>query len=674
MLVTNGNLGGEQTYFWTRIRKNRPKYCPLRGLDDDTVGTIILHDIAIAQDPARAEASLLALPVLRRFLSTLKSPQEHTWFRDHLHRYLYMYLPECAFEVTTTNRYTITTHEASVCARRPIPRGTIDGLSGTLVSLTREEELALAGAQRDFSIVASLRRKIMSVFLGPARFANHDCCANATLTMRGKNLMEVVAVRDIEVDEEITVCYGDNYFGINNCECLCRTCELEMRNGWAFPGSDKEALVDEQRSPRKGKRKRGESLSPAMSVFGARGEETSHVSSADTTTPEHERQAVEPGREGTISSSIEQEAKTGSSTHASPSEMDRTSELASRAENLPFSSHDLSVDSLTIHEPVRQEATKHAESERTLGYPSLGGSVTSAILDKETPTKTGATNSTPFLDADRSITENRHNDEAMKTANYESQTIHTSENNDSTDTTASAPSHTAKNPTNTIPLNTSQSVPRPPGKEQQRNLETQPNRNSPADHIMNSAVATPAPPSRPKKSQPHKQSLNHRVPGDYTRTKKLLIQPYDRWIRCLTCTTWFVQSDAYYTRTECPRCERHSKLYGFQWPVTMAEDAAGGENGKRGRGSIMKRVLDHRLVNRFVAPQEQRESKKGRKRGRGHGRLGITDPSSRFASVSASASAGSDHENADDSGMVTRAKSKRQKRRVLMLRMEMVAR
>lgn len=656
VVVTNLHIS--QTYFWTRIRKNRPKYCPLRGLPDDAIGTIILQDIAIAHDLARAEASLLALPGLRRFLSTLLSPREHAWFRDHLRRYLYMYLPECPFEVTTTNRYTITTHEASVCARRRIPRGTIDGLAGTLVSLTREEERALAGAQRDFSIVASLRRKNMSVFLGPARFANHDCCANAALTMREKNLMQVVAVRKIEVDEEITVSYGENYFGVNNCECLCRTCELEMRNGWAFPAGEGEARVKEQQSQRKRKRSRGGSISSATSVPDV-SEGSSHVSSTGDTKQEYDQEVPQ---------------------------------LETEHDILPT----------TVGESSRGPPADVAASEVN---------DSSAITDEEANSaELGATKSIPSLDPQNPVLKSRESDDkATRAPDDYLNPCHIKEGDNVTTATigisSSLPFHTNNKPANMISSATSGSVPQP-SEEQRWHCEAQLNADSSADPSINPAVNSPSKPLPPRSRSRNDQNINddnnnqnnqnrqHRIPGDYTRTKKLLIQPYDRWVCCHTCTAWFVQSDAYYIRSECPRCERHSKLYGFRWPVTMADGDSGApdfgvENRKRGRPrrgdyeSNSQRILDHRLVHRFLAPHEQRENKKGGRRGRGYGRLGI-DPSSRStstsvpASASASASAlgldlqeGSPKENTDEElGMTTRAKSKRQKQKILQSRME----
>lgn len=74
--------------------------------------------------------------------------------------------------------------------------------------MTEEEEAMIKSSRRDFSIVVSSRNKSASLFLGPARFANHDCGANARLMTSGSAGMEIIAVRNIEIGDEITVSYG----------------------------------------------------------------------------------------------------------------------------------------------------------------------------------------------------------------------------------------------------------------------------------------------------------------------------------------------------------------------------------------------------------------------------------------------------------------------------------
>lgn len=181
----------------------------------------------------KAEAQLLALPGLRNFEMALNTEREADDFRKHLRRYINIYLPDCPFEVSSTNRYTVVTHEAAVTARRVIKKGeTVKYLCGVQVVMLPEEEADVHMRRRDFSIVISSRNKSASLFLGPARFANHDCGANARLMTTGAAGMEIIAARDIEVGDEITVTYGDNYFGEDNCECLCKTCEDRLENGW----------------------------------------------------------------------------------------------------------------------------------------------------------------------------------------------------------------------------------------------------------------------------------------------------------------------------------------------------------------------------------------------------------------------------------------------------------
>ena len=207
---------------------------------------ILQEEVIVNEDIDKAEERLLALPGLRKFLASLKTDKEKDDFKKHARRYLSIYLPDCAFEVSSTNRYTIVTQEASVTARRPIRKNeTIKYLEGIQVVITAKEEEEMTSRKKDFSIVVSSRSRCASLFMGPARFANHDCRANARLKTTSHAGMEVVATRSIDTAEEITVTYGDNYFGENNCECLCKTCEDGRVNGWAGAGEPTVQSIEE---------------------------------------------------------------------------------------------------------------------------------------------------------------------------------------------------------------------------------------------------------------------------------------------------------------------------------------------------------------------------------------------------------------------------------------------
>ena len=196
-------------YFWTCIRKNRHAYHPSRGVREEDVAKILQDHVILEKNPAKAEDKLLELAGLKKFSAQLKSEKEKDDFRKHLRKYINIYLPDCPFEVSTTNRYTVVTHEAAVTARRLIKKGeVVKYLSGVQVLMTEEEDAELKKSRRDFSIVVSSRNKTPSLFLGPARFANHDCGANARLSTSGRDGMDIIALRDIEVGDEITVTYG----------------------------------------------------------------------------------------------------------------------------------------------------------------------------------------------------------------------------------------------------------------------------------------------------------------------------------------------------------------------------------------------------------------------------------------------------------------------------------
>jgi hypothetical protein len=61
------------------------------------------------------------------------------------------------------------------------PGDQIRACTGVIAELTREDELALKN--RDFSVMYSTKKKCMCLFLGPARFVNHDCNANTKVKL-----------------------------------------------------------------------------------------------------------------------------------------------------------------------------------------------------------------------------------------------------------------------------------------------------------------------------------------------------------------------------------------------------------------------------------------------------------------------------------------------------------
>ncbi|PWN28055.1 hypothetical protein BDZ90DRAFT_259882 [Jaminaea rosea] len=91
------------------------------------------------------------------------------------------------------------------------------------------------GQGRDFSIIKSSARNCSQLLLGPARFVNHDCDPSVEFSRNG-HTMKFKVLRPIAINEEILVGYGEHYFGWQNGECLCATCESKGRGAFAREG------------------------------------------------------------------------------------------------------------------------------------------------------------------------------------------------------------------------------------------------------------------------------------------------------------------------------------------------------------------------------------------------------------------------------------------------------
>lgn len=523
-----------------------------------------------------------------------------------------MWLPDCPFEVSTTNRYTIVTHEAATTARRFIKKGdTIKYLCGNLVAITSEEEKDLDLTRRDFSIVMSSRKRTPSLFLGPARFSNHDCNANARLVTRGSEGMQVVAVRDIAVGDEITVTYGDNYFGEENCECLCLTCEEAGRGAWS--AEIKSPITSGIATP-------SDKLETLTSKSFLR-RQLKDYCTQDSSTPELIEESPRKRRKLENSkhvSSIHTRSSKDNKVKSENSQSPKTSLL--RDDTMTPLSHNslCSKESTPIHDRFFAGVKAALNKCRVRRTPTQERSVSEAKPSEEpAQSKYIRTRFASLKELPKPCTR------SSSRAAVKQETSISLE----MDTLARDSSDALSDPCSLFD-NDHQQV-SSPGTTPSQSTEPSPQRNivlqklaTPSDselsdlpkgaRIDDVAMTIIHPPKKTKRAtQGSKiipsievETTSARSSGDYFRTPLLLGERYSRWVDCQTCSGCWVQQNGYLTRKECPRCERHSKLYGFQWPKTE----------RLGKHDSEERVMDHRTVHRFIRPDEEKALKK---RGRG---------------------------------------------------------
>ncbi|KAG1175619.1 hypothetical protein G6F70_003959 [Rhizopus microsporus] len=201
-----------------------------------------------------AVEAFLRLPYFNNFLQE-KEQKEKGKFARHLKKYVSMFVPGAGFEVSSTKRYT-GQMEACIIANKHWQAGEyIKNCTGSVCCLTSEADQLLRSEGKDFSVMLSQRYKHAFLFLGPARFMNHDCNPNCAFVKHG-NEVTFRAVRAIKPGEELTVKYGDHYFGINNSECRCATCEKNEKGYY----SKKQSVESSQETTglRRSSRKRKE--------------------------------------------------------------------------------------------------------------------------------------------------------------------------------------------------------------------------------------------------------------------------------------------------------------------------------------------------------------------------------------------------------------------------------
>uniref|UniRef100_A0A183CKT8 [histone H4]-N-methyl-L-lysine(20) N-methyltransferase n=1 Tax=Globodera pallida TaxID=36090 RepID=A0A183CKT8_GLOPA len=171
--------------------------------------------------------SLFTLSTVTKFLAS-KSDQEVQNFRDHLHRFLMMYDVSSGFTLRPCHRYSAENKRGGMLiATRNWQKGdTIDNLFGVIGELSKGEEVEILRKDiNDFSVMYSTRKKRAQLWLGPGAYINHDCNPNCKFVPNKQQTATINVLRDIKAGDEINCYYGHNFFGDENCNCECLTCE-----------------------------------------------------------------------------------------------------------------------------------------------------------------------------------------------------------------------------------------------------------------------------------------------------------------------------------------------------------------------------------------------------------------------------------------------------------------
>lgn len=481
-----------------------------------------------------------------------------------------------------------------------------------------------------------------SLFMGPARFANHDCGANAKLVITGQAGIDIVAVRNINVGEEITVTYGENYFGEDNCECLCQSCEDNLANGWKQPDgfvpvkkSIEEDVTASQgyntrtrgrrRYGRADSRSRTPSITPDVrpKVLKSKvrrlrdGDRASTTESSLLEGPESASKrkrdtkslATPPVTPAKKQKTTRYEIGSAPLCHERcASSGDESGGTTSRSES---SSGEAVLTDATTPEDTTDpsevfiKAAALSQAINTVKQEQDGDVSASVGLQEVMPFPGPRFEPIPVLETPRPPPQRAHGLSIRDILNTPSVTG-TPDEKSTVDRFAAAfemesPAMSAE--TREAPVEPAD----PPAAHvvQVDGSPTQSAKHGRGGFGKSTAIELPvrhddtiASSSRSEAKHfatPQTGSPTHRQPGDYQLTPRLLSEPDMAWVRCMNCSTPFVQQNAYYTRSSCPRCERHSKLYGYIWPKTQRE----------GPWDKEERILDHRTIHRFLALNDE---------------------------------------------------------------------
>ncbi|KAI8391235.1 uncharacterized protein BYT42DRAFT_490179 [Radiomyces spectabilis] len=168
-------------------------------------------------------------------------------------------MPNAGFEIGDTRRYSNNGRRVEACLIATKDWHVGDEmrlLTGMIACLDPKQDAELKKGNRDISVMWSSRKGCNCLFLGPARFVNHDCDSNCKFIASGQNTITFKVIKEIKCGEELTSFYGKHYFGENNCECRCVTCERRSTGYFASPDKPVAEEYITSKSGRRSTRKR----------------------------------------------------------------------------------------------------------------------------------------------------------------------------------------------------------------------------------------------------------------------------------------------------------------------------------------------------------------------------------------------------------------------------------